>query len=164
MCFGGWVLRESRRPNSTRRESGRAGISARSLPRVGGRQPDCGRGRHPHGKHPDWAGADGEGRSAREYAEAVQAGAGRPDWIGAAVVELDSRGRYCGGNSSRDAHRVAFWAAESGGAESGAKCGIYKGFGVGAGTPCNVSGAGVCSSAGFWQECRGRVVACQSAG
>ena len=102
-------------------ESGWAGISARGLPRVGGRQPDCGRGRYPHGEHTDWDGAEREGRGARKNADAVQAGAGRPDWIGAAVVELDSCGRHRGGNSSRDAHGVALWAGEFCGAESGAK-------------------------------------------
>ena len=40
------------------------------------------------------------GRGAREYADAVQTGAGRADWIGAAVVELDSCGRHRRGESS----------------------------------------------------------------
>ncbi len=53
--LGGRLLRESRRRASTRRESAWAGISGRGLPRVGGGQPDCGRGWHSHGQHPDRA-------------------------------------------------------------------------------------------------------------
>ena len=151
-----------------RRKSGGARISVRGLPPVGGCQPDCGRGRHPHGEHSDWAGAEREGRSAREYAEAVQTGAGRPDWIGAAVVELDSCGRHRGGNPARDAHRVGRFsderAGEPGGAESGAQCGVYKSVGVGARTPGILSGAGVCASTGFRQDGRRGTVAREPAG
>ncbi len=163
MCFGGRVLRESRRPNSTRRESGRAGISARSLPRVGGRQPDCGRGRHPHGEHPDWAGAEREGRRAREYAEAVQTGAGRTDWVGAAVVELDSCGRHCGRHPSHPGHRIAFRAGESGRAESGPERRIHASACFSAPEACCVSGPGLRGAAGVRQDGRGRAVACQPA-